>query len=480
MSALNPDRPLIIIGVPCYDKVAPEILEDWMRWAYHLGRRMPAYDFQIGIVTKKEQFRARNLLVEEAMRMQAAYLLMIDDDMIINPYQTFGSLETGDSAYNFIETLIGHGKDICGVLYYQRMAGCHPVLMAGHPDHAGFRFLRDDEITGGLQDVDVAGGGCLLLNMRIFRTLKAPFFVPEVDFGTDVQLCKSARAAGFTVAADTSIELGHLRNEQVIITGRNRSMFALADTVPGEVRRDFDSVGMYTQLEQDACAYTGYRDIHELTANAETFMLKRASSGLSDPDWYRQYPRERVARQVWFNTLGGGKRNMTEFILSQVDHRQPLDILDFGCGIGIPAHFFAARGHRVTACDVRGTGTLEFLAWRAERDGLPISLLESEGGIPDLGDRQFDVIVAMDVIEHIQEWREIVPYLAAHLKPQGVLFANNAILEDVTHPEHYVIGGTNFVKACAEAGLLPLNQICYTRHQAPPVKVATEKELTRA
>jgi hypothetical protein len=73
---LTVSKPVIVIGVPCYGTVAPEILEDWMRFAFHCGRRMPDYDFHIAIKTKSEQFRARNAIVEAAVQVNADYLLM--------------------------------------------------------------------------------------------------------------------------------------------------------------------------------------------------------------------------------------------------------------------------------------------------------------------------------------------------------------------------------------------------------------------
>jgi SAM-dependent methyltransferase len=458
----NGARPRIFIGVPCYGTVAPDLLEDWMRFAFHCGRRMPQFDFLIGIRTKAEQFRARNAIVDAARQENADWLLMLDDDMIINRFVTQGPTDD----YGFLATLIAHGKDICGVLYYQRTGACDPVLMRAL-DETGYRFLRDDEVEGRLQRVDVAGGGCLLVNMRVFDKVGFPYFEPEYQFGTDIQLCRKAVAKGFEVWADTSIEFGHLREERVIVTSRNRRQFQLEGALPGEAKRSVDLVAVYDTLIRDACAYTGYADINELVLRGNSFLGLRKTSGLSDPDWYRQYSHERVARQVAYNTQTQTKRQMTEFILTSLDHSASLAILDFGCGMGLTAFTLAQKGHRVTALDIRGTGTFEFLKWRATTHRVPIRCVDSEGGVPDLGVAQYDAIVAMDSIEHIAEWREVVRVLGAHLVPGGVLFSNNGILEDDLHPEHYSIDNKEFIARCMDADLMPVNAIAYVkRHRA--------------
>jgi len=200
-----------------------------------------------------------------------------------------------------------------------------------------------------------------------------------------------------------------------------------------------------------------------MTRHATAFMQQRQASGLPDAEWYRQFPKERVARQVWFNVLNQHKRTMTEYLLSAVDPHKPLDILDFGCGIGIPAFALAEKGHRVTALDLQGTGTLAFLKWRAAHRGVTLTIHESPGGVPHLGNAQFDVIIAMDCLEHIPEWPAVVRELGAHLKPTGVLFSNNAILDDTCHPEHYTLDNKAFVTTCMEAHLMPFNQITYVK-----------------
>jgi 2-polyprenyl-3-methyl-5-hydroxy-6-metoxy-1,4-benzoquinol methylase len=457
-------KPLIVIGVPCYGSVAPDILEDWMIFAYHCGRRMPEYDFQLAIRTKSEQFRARNAIVEAARQANADWLLMLDDDMIINPLR---ETLAASQDYDFLRRLLAHDKDICGALYYQRVGECAAVLMAKAGEN-GYRFLRDDEITGELQRVDVAGGGCLLVKMRVFDRIKPPFFAPEHKFGTDIQLCRAAAEAGFEIWADTSIELGHVREERVIVTSRNRAQFQTSDTVPGEVKRQFIASDVYRRLEADAAQWTGYRDLEEMTVYAQTFHDAYApwkAAGRSDSEWYRQFPKERVCRQLWFNTASQHKRQMTEFILASINHRESFEVLDFGCGIGIPAFTLAEKGHRVTACDIRGTGTFDFLKWRAKQYGVPLTFhdITDETPMPHFGDARFDVIIAMDCLEHLPNWRDVLRHLVSHLKPGGVLFANNAVLDDPHHAEHYDLKPKDFIAACADLDLIPQNAILYVK-----------------
>ena len=459
----DPRRPLILVGIPCYGPVPPKILEEYMRFAFHLGRRLPQYDFTMGIRSKSEQFRARHHIAEGAIACGADYTLMIDDDMVFNVLGTQGATD----AYGFVEKLIAHDKDICGVLYYQKEGMCAPVLMTQTTDR-GYRFLREEEVEHKLQKVDVAGGGCLLIKTKVFEHLAYPYFGPEFEWGTDVQLCRKAAEKGYETWADTSIEFAHLRVEQSEVSSRNRHQFQVEDQIPGEYKTQFITTAVYNDLIADACKWTGYQDIDEMSTYAQAFhdhWQAHKAAGGTDAAWYRLFPKERVCRQVWFNTLSSHKRKMTEFVLNTVDHTSPKDILDFGCGIGIPAYYFAMKGHRVLAADIAGTGTLEFLKWRAKEHHVGLSFYESLGGVPAFGDRTFDLVVAMDVLEHLPdgEWQVALREIARRIKPGGVLFANNAVLDDPTHAEHYWADRAAFVQACMKVGLMPFNQIAYTK-----------------
>lgn len=481
-------RKLIIIGAPVFRDVSPEVLQDWMAFAYHCGRRMPEYDFGTAIIPKKEQFRARNQMVEQARLANADYLLMLDDDMIINHGSDPGFIGTGTvDAYGFLDRLLKADKDIVGGLYFQRTGDCAAVAMMRVPESKGYRFMRDDELTGGLQKVDVVGGGCMLIKMSVFDRLPHPFFAPEFDLGTDVQLCKAAAEKGFGVWLDSGTELGHQSSERTVITSRNRMQRVAADNPGGPVPENLTSV--FDQLVKDGEEYTGW-DPAEMLLRGSRFMTQRnredhliANAKKDRPQgWYEAYPMERVARQVMFNARNANKRAMTELIVNSVAHSAPLDILDFGCGIGVPAFVLAQKGHRVYAVDLKNTGTIEFLKWRTKKHGASVKVGQYSGHEPDLSlgleGLQFDVIIAMDCLEHITDWRNILGTLSAHLRPGGALFANNAILDDKLHPEHVDCEPRDFVAHCAELGLMPVNQLVYVKKPADPARYTTRVEAS--
>jgi hypothetical protein len=110
------------------------------------------------------------------------------------------------------------------------------------------------------------------------------------------------------------------------------------DVIPGEVKRLYDSEAFYGALIKDGCAFTGYRDEHEIAQHAQTFMtLGAKAESETDADWYRRFGKERVARQLWFNTASPHKRAMTEFLLSSVNGANALRVLGLSRAISAPS-----------------------------------------------------------------------------------------------------------------------------------------------
>ena len=217
-------RKSICIGIPCFQSASFETLDDYMRFAYHLGRRCQEYDFFLAVKGKSEQFRARNAIIESALQYDCDYIFMLDDDHVIDTDKTLGPTSKYDFLVNLAKRMEADPTiGIIGGLYYQRGGDYYPVVMHEHKGEV--YFLTHNEITRRMQRVAVTGGGCMLIRREVFDKIESPWFEPEQQTngpsrGTDIQICRKAEAAGFSVWCDTSVELGHVRLERDIVTSQ--------------------------------------------------------------------------------------------------------------------------------------------------------------------------------------------------------------------------------------------------------------------
>ena len=106
-------------------------------------------------------------------------------------------------------------------------------------------------------------------------------------------------------------------------------------------------------------------------------------------------------------------------------------ILDFGCGIGTATLFLALRRNRVYGYDINPR-VLEFAEFRKNRFGLSNIIFSDK--LPDLS--QFDAMIAIDVLEHIEDLHGLLLYFGQGLK-QGARFYHVDSFSDVhPHPLH--------------------------------------------
>lgn len=452
----------IMLGIPCYRDVPGEVLEDYMRFAYYCGRRMPQHDFVLGIKTKTEQFRARNAIVEGALQTACDYLLFLDDDHVIDWEGSSGP----NSRYGFIETLLGHMErdekiGLCGTVYYHRGNECRPVLMKEGKD-GGFYYMRDDEITGELQDVAVQGGGCMLIRLKVFDRIRSPWFEPELDLGTDVQICKKVREAGYRVCCDTSIQIGHVMSSRTIITPHNRHQIAVesAQRVSGGqsgIDRNWLTNSTLALYRLDAEDYLGvkFAQMGEIATRYNMVDLPKYGDDLRA--YYATRGNEQLARQVLFHHLPHMVREMETFH-AMINGQADAYGADIGCGSAPVTFELALRGHRMDFIDVDGAGAYEFTKWRAKKRGISERCGWSLKG-------PYDYIFMLDSLEHIADWRGALNDVDKHLKENGVFITNYFQNQDYTNPEHVSMDKAAVKKYLIALGIYPLNELQWIKNK---------------
>jgi 2-polyprenyl-6-hydroxyphenyl methylase/3-demethylubiquinone-9 3-methyltransferase len=105
----------------------------------------------------------------------------------------------------------------------------------------------------------------------------------------------------------------------------------------------------------------------------------------------------------------------------RLDSLAGLRVLDIGCGGGILSEPLAKLGATVVGADP-AAGNIEAARRHAIAGGLAIDYRVSTAeALADAGER-FDIVLAMEVVEHVSDLNLFVSRCAEMVKPQGMMF----------------------------------------------------------
>ena len=454
------EKERVVIGIPCFSGVPPTVLQDYMRFAYYVGRRYPEYDFFLAIKDKSEQFRARNAIVQAALQVDADWLLMMDDDHIID----WEDDVVASPRYEFLRAIINHLKEdpkrgIVGALYYTRGGTCRPVLMQ-EGAQGGYFWMKDSEIKKGLMEVAVTGGGCFAFNMNVFSRIPYPWFEPEMELGTDIQICRKAKQQGYSVHCDTSIVLGHVMAQQQVVTPKNRhrvmSESLAKDAGEEGVKKEWmvnTAVNLYVT---DALEYTG-KTMPEIEVLAAEYQKgwQAFNDYKNKDDYYRELGMKQLARQVWFH-LSSPMMNQLDYYINLIDSSRSYHGLDYCCGSAPLGFEYVLRGHRMDFVDLEGAYAYEFTKWRAKHRSVEERCGWKIGG-------PYDYVLMMDAIEHLSNWEEVLTEIIGRMKPNAFIVTNYFLNRDFDNVEHVSMDCQAVKRFLIANGVYPANEVVWQK-----------------
>ena len=139
-------------------------------------------------------------------------------------------------------------------------------------------------------------------------------------------------------------------------------------------------------------------------------------------DWYAALDaRWYTADDTPIALLRAEARHRNPWIAAEiVRHRgEGAAVLDLGCGAGFLSNYLAERGHRVTGID--STAQSLEVARRYDRSRCVEYRLGDACALP-FADASFDVVCAMDLLEHVEHPARLIGEASRVLAPSGVFF----------------------------------------------------------
>lgn len=124
----------------------------------------------------------REMITKQAIENECSHLLFVDSDVLFN--------------HDAIEKLMAHDLDIVGARFNKRILPIQSTVK--------------EDITE-LSVVAFVPTGLMLINCNVFKKLEKPYFSMENGAESeDMYFCEKAKASGFKIWCDPTIQTGHL------------------------------------------------------------------------------------------------------------------------------------------------------------------------------------------------------------------------------------------------------------------------------
>jgi 2-polyprenyl-3-methyl-5-hydroxy-6-metoxy-1,4-benzoquinol methylase len=141
-------------------------------------------------------------------------------------------------------------------------------------------------------------------------------------------------------------------------------------------------------------------------------------------------------------------RTVMEFIKNPAPYEY---ILDFGCGSGVMLPFLSDISSHVTAMDV------DLIPLQRVQNHIPLAknievIDASKTSIANLPINRYDLIIALDVLEHVQDLPRTLNELLTLLKPNGQLIVSGPT-ENILYQVGRKIAGPEYSGAYHERGI---------------------------
>lgn len=151
--------------------------------------------------------------------------------------------------------------------------------------------------------------------------------------------------------------------------------------------------------------------------------------------FYDEFHKKSNVQKVVVNEKNFTYRHVISIIEHQIfrmfkGYKKDIEMLDYGCGAGTLSFYFASKGMRVNGIDI-STQAIELANKSAKELGIEknASFYKSDEGIKEIKSKKYDIVLCLEVIEHVEKDNELIRYLVSKLRKGGVLILSTPTIE---------------------------------------------------
>lgn len=191
----------LLIGIPSYDYMHAEFVKCLSGLITNIARM--GINFETFVCNGTLVYIARDKIAQKAINEGFTHVLWLDSDMIFKP--------------TLLDDLMDCRKDfVTGIAHARRKPFSSCLFKALRDDGTFDRFEGEYP----LDPFQVAGCGfaCVLIKTEILRAVQfknMTCFLPFPQWGEDLSFCRRAKALGYEIWAEPTVQLGHIGHEVI-------------------------------------------------------------------------------------------------------------------------------------------------------------------------------------------------------------------------------------------------------------------------
>ena len=374
--------------------------------------------------------RARNELVNDALKDGCTHILFVDSDIIMPK--------------GAIEKLIDMNEDIASGLYFSKGKPYLPVARI-LKDNKHF-YLEDFEYNK-IIDVQGVGMGLCLIKTDVFKKITYPYFKFEwkndpaiqgadggwYEVAEDLYFCDMAKAAGIAIKLNTGLLLEH---QGIPVSAAHFGIYKEQLALDKENREElYEDLAAFEKVDVPEIEKR-FRDRQKLRNEEFAKMVPNTSDEKAVDNYYRNNNYEIYDHFAWHLE---GRRSFDKKLLEDIKNLNPsksTEIIDYGAGGGQIAYMLAQEGYQISIIE-KNKKELDFISYRFKKHKLKIKIVPMP--IHEAFKNKYDIVLCFDVLEHVpdKEFESTIKRIKSLKKPEGKVFATVSFGAQEAHPSHF-------------------------------------------